>query len=189
MKKIIYSYVFIFLMCFIFVDKVNSQTKTVIEVVSSIINIKLPAVSVNNQKFIEGINDIILSDKLHTGELFEDNIYCIDIQQNITQDKSIIYVSLLPAAAMDNYIIKGCFRINGILFLFAGDNHNNLFTVTEKMECLQYKKIIGYIENGEFNPNPILEMRDSPIWICTYENNKLELFRKDFIPGVNNKIQ
>lgn len=182
MKKAIFIQALFILLNLISVDKIYSRSKTVIEIVYSIINIKLPVIEINDTLFTQHIDSLVLSYGFHNREFSKNDIYCIDIEQCNEDNESIIYISLLPSSVTDNYIVSGCLRINGILFLLAGDESDNLFSLTDRHEEIQYKKNIGYIKEGEFFPSPILEMRDSPIWIFTYRNKVFDLYRKDFIP-------
>jgi len=138
----------------------------------------LPVLEVNNKFFLNDIDSLVLSYKLHEKERYKDYIYSIDIKADSLKNRDIIYISFINRSWLNISVANGLFIKGGIIFTCFGNNPDNLFSHTGKYEEFQRKELM--YKHGDIKP--LIMTAPCPIWIFYYQNGRLEFFASHSLP-------
>lgn len=176
------KYISIFLLLFFIIGGGKSlYSQTIIQRIDTTIISPYRVMEINNSAFKDSIDSIILKNNYHQREEFQDFIYSIFIKKDTLDNRLDIYISLFPLYDIERIAPKGIINLRNAIFTIDGD-YKELFSYTNRCECIKYKKNIGYSKNGVFHEDfNIPDFYDAPIWIFTFQNGILKLFHKELI--------
>jgi len=149
------------------------------------ITLKLPVLKVNNCDFHQVLDTVILKRGFHTKGLFKDKIYSIEIKKDslINNEGHLIYVAMLDSSILCLPTIKGLFNIKSALFCYSGDNPDCIFSSTKDSLLVHANRPDCKDGNSVVTNCVEPALRDFPLWIFSYLDNKFELVITQFVPN------
>lgn len=159
------------------------DTISYIEPIDSIFTIDVLLLKNNDSLFWNKLTSVITKYNVHELKEYNNYIYSINVHKDSLKQKSTIYVSIVPSSILESSILRGVVREEGLLFAYFGDNSNYFYLETNQRISLSYTKNMGYKRNGQIIRHPYIITYETPIWIFTYQNKELKLYRVDFLPS------